>query len=140
MRRIIFTSLYKSFKFKKQRKTSAWIEKIIASHHKLPGAISFIFCTDRYLLSINEKYLHHHTLTDIITFNYNQGLYISGDIFISIQRVRENAEKFNTLFEDELNRVMIHGVLHLLGFNDKSPAQKKKMFEQEQKSLSMLYA
>ena len=89
--------------------------------------MSYIFCDDTYLLDINLQYLNHDTLTDIITFDYSDENTISGDIFISIQRVRDNAKKFNVDFEEELLRVMSHGVLHLLGFNDKTESDKDLM-------------
>ena len=93
--------------------------------------IQFVFCSDVYLLELNQQYLHHDTLTDIITFDYREGKKISGDIFISIDRVRENAGKFNVLFKEELHRVMIHGILHLCGYKDKDKKSKMLMTEKE---------
>src|SRR5690606_19213998 len=97
-----------------------WINRIIVSNEYFPGDISYIFCKDDYLLEINKKYLKHDTYTDIITFDYTNGDLISGDIFISIERVRENALEFGAEFQDELLRVMCHGILHLMGFKDKT--------------------
>lgn len=134
---VSFTSLVDSFKLKQQKKLSDWLQKVVLSHHKYPVSISYIFCDDDYLLDLNKKYLKHRTLTDIITFNYNETYHVSGDIFISIDRVSENAKKFKIPFEEELRRVMVHGVLHLLGFNDKTSAQKKMMVRKENEFLAM---
>ena len=107
-------------------------------YHKFPGDIQYIFCDDTFLAEMNQQYLQHDTLTDIITFNYNSGHYISGDIFISIDRIKENAATYKTTIEDELHRVMIHGILHLCGLNDKSPKDKKLMQEKENEALEIL--
>ncbi|MFN0275131.1 MAG: rRNA maturation RNase YbeY [Chitinophagales bacterium] len=133
--RIQFTNLLKSFTLKNPKKTSLWIEHVINSHGQFPGEISYIFCDDAYLSILNKQYLHHTSLTDIITFNYNTGHLINGDIFISIQRVTENAKKFSTSVDEELRRVMIHGILHLLGFDDKTESSKKKMTSEENSAL-----
>jgi len=135
---VSFTSLVKSFKLKDQRVLSDWIEKTILAHHKYPVSVSYIFCDDEYLRSINKKYLNHSTLTDIITFNYNESFHVSGDIFISVERVKDNSLSYGTSFEGELHRVMVHGVLHLLGFNDKTPRDKKKMTTKENEFLAQL--
>jgi len=135
---ISFTSLVDSFKLKNQKKLSFWLQKVILSHQKYPVAVTYIFCDDEYLLEVNKKYLKHKTYTDIITFNYNHTYHISGDIFISIDRVRDNAGKYNSDFDEELHRVMVHGVLHLLGYNDKSAQDKKKMVKKENESLAIL--
>jgi probable rRNA maturation factor len=106
-----------------------------------PGDINFIFCSDEHLLGINKQYLNHDTYTDIVTFDYSseaQQQPVSGDIFISIDRVKENAEKFSKSFEDELHRVIIHGVLHLLGYKDKTKSAKEEMTKEEDMSLKML--
>lgn len=127
-----------SFKLKNSRTTGAWLRKVMGSEKKTPGAINYIFCSDRYLLSINQQYLKHNTYTDIITFDYSEDAHvISGDIFISIERVRENAEKLKVSFDSELHRVMVHGVLHLSGYKDKSTAQKRIMRNRENTYLSL---
>lgn len=102
--------------------------------------INFIFCSDSFLLSLNKKYLHHDTLTDILTFDYSTDKKkISGEIFISIDRVKENAKKFKVAFSNELHRVMIHGILHLLGYKDKSKAKKTRMRQKEDYYLSLFF-
>jgi len=103
----------------------------------LIGFLNFIFCSDNYLLKINVEHLNHDTYTDIITFDYSKEDRISGDIFISIDRVEENAKSHKTSFENELHRVIIHGVLHLLGYGDKEPGQKAEMRQKEDFCLSL---
>lgn len=132
-----------SIQFTLKNKTilKEWIRSIIAKKGRKAGEITFIFCSDNYLLNINKQYLHHDTLTDIITFDYSKGdnkQPISGDIFISIERVKENASKYSKTFENELHRVIIHGVLHLLGHTDKTKTAKEKMTRQENTSLKIL--
>jgi rRNA maturation RNase YbeY len=113
-----------------------WIEKVVQLEKKKLGALNYIFCTDSYLLQLNQKYLDHDTLTDIITFPYNRQP-LEGDIFISIDRVRENAIEFGETFERELNRVIIHGVLHLCGYGDKTEEEEKAMREKENTCLNL---
>lgn len=126
-------------KISNPKKTSSWIRKIIEKEGASLVSINYIFCTDDYLREINIQFLRHKTFTDIITFNYNPTKNeIEGEIYISIDRVRENAKTYKTDFRTELNRVMIHGVLHLLGFNDKTKAEKKAMREKEDACLSLL--
>lgn len=126
------------FKLEHPRKTSSWIKKIIHSENSTPKLINFIFCSDERLLKRNIEYLNHSTLTDIITFDNSEAPgEIEGDIFISIDRVRENASKFNDSFDRELHRVLIHGVLHLLGYNDKSAKQKLAIRKKEDACLSL---
>ncbi len=116
---------------------STWITNTIhEENHKL-GEINYIFCDDAYLLKINQDYLNHNTFTDIISFDYTIGKQINGDIYISIERVKENATQFNTSFQNELNRVMIHGVLHYCGYKDKTEADKKIMRSKEDYYLSL---
>jgi len=118
---------------------SEWVSSIISSHHHRLEEINYIFCSDEYLLRINRHHLNHDYYTDIITFdNSEDDQTIESDIFISIDRVKENAEKQRTSFEEELNRVMVHGVLHLLGFEDKTAEEKKMMREKEDACLSLL--
>ncbi|MFN8256444.1 MAG: rRNA maturation RNase YbeY [Bacteroidales bacterium] len=113
-----------------------WLKSCIANYNKVPGNINYIFCSDEYLKAININYLGHDYYTDIITFNYNEKEKLNADIFISIERVEDNAAKFNVNFLDELLRVMIHGILHLVGFKDESSTDKKKMREEETKNLN----
>lgn len=135
---IQFTNKQTRFKLKEQERIAAWVERVILMYHKFPGDIQYIFCDDTFLAEMNQQYLQHDTLTDIITFNYNSGHYISGDIFISIERIKENAATYKTTMEDELHRVMIHGILHLCGLNDKTAKDKKLMQEKENEALHML--
>jgi rRNA maturation RNase YbeY len=130
-------------KFNLKNKTilKKWITSIIKNKKRKAGELNFIFCSDEHLLSINRQYLNHDTYTDIITFDYSKDDVkqpVSGDIFISIDRIHENSEKFSKSFEDELHRVMIHGVLHLLGYKDKGKAAKTEMTRQEDLSLKLL--
>src|SRR5947207_12400492 len=115
------------FRFSRKASTVRWIQRVIRKEGKKPGSISFIFCSDSFLLGINKQYLKHDYFTDIITFDYSESKTIAGEIYVSIDRVKENARAFDNEFQDELNRVMIHGVLHLLGFNDRTKTQKKEM-------------
>jgi probable rRNA maturation factor len=115
-----------------------WVYRAIVEEGEQPQHILFIFCDDEYLYSLNNLYLNHQTLTDVITFNYNADLgRISGDIFISYERIIENAKKFNELPERELRRVIIHGVLHLLGYNDFDASSKRLMRSKENYYLSL---
>jgi probable rRNA maturation factor len=122
----------------KPRKTASWIKAVIKKEKATLSEINYVFCSDKYLLTLNQQFLRHNTLTDIITFNTSdQKGVLSADIYISIDRVKENTEKFNVLFQDEIHRVMIHGVLHLLGFKDKKPAEKALMRKKEEACLSL---
>ena len=116
-----------------------WVIEIIESESKQYGDINFIFCDDEYLHSINLKYLDHDTLTDIISFDYTEGDTISGDIFISIQRVKENAEEVSTEFSDELKRVMSHGVLHFCGYKDKTERESDLMRRKEEEKMQLFH-
>lgn len=115
-----------------------WINEVILRETKIPGDINIIFCDDIYLSELNLTYLNHTTLTDIITFDYTDEGIISGDIYISIDRVKENALFYSKTFRDELNRVIIHGVLHLLGNKDKKPKDKSEMRKKEDDCLIIL--
>ena len=127
------------FKLSKKEKLVELFSYIISKEKRINGTINFIFCKDKYLLKINKQYLKHDTLTDIITFEfYDENRKLTSDIYISIERVKENAEVFKTEFKDELNRVMIHGILHLVGHKDKTKEDKIKMFEMENKYLKQL--
>jgi rRNA maturation RNase YbeY len=126
------------FKISHPRKTASWIKRTITKEKGKLKELNFIFCSDSHLLGMNIQYLKHKTLTDIITFDYSEGSgHIEGDIFISIERIEENAAKLKIPFQDELDRVVIHGVLHLLGYSDKSPSQTKEMRKKEDAYLSL---
>ena len=118
---------------------SEWINKTITNENKETGEINVIFCSDEYLLKMNKEHLNHDYYTDIITFDYCQGSLVSGDLFISVDRVGENAKDFNVDFKNELNRVIIHGVLHLIGYNDKTDDEQKEMTEKENFYLNLLF-
>ena len=121
-----------------QIKNSAnWLKKVIVTENKKPGEIVFVFCNDTYLLEKNIQFLKHDALTDVITFDYCEGNQINGDILISIERVQENSEIFETVFLNELDRVMVHGLLHLLGYNDKTKEDAKLMRLKEDFYLSI---
>jgi len=108
-----------------------WIKNIISEENKKLGDLNYIFCDDKYLLEKNIKYLDHDTLTDVITFSYCEGDVISSDIMISVERVMENSSIFENSFSEELNRVIIHGILHLVGYNDKTEKEKEIMRKKE---------
>lgn len=114
---------------------SSWISKVIVSENKKEGEINYIFCDDEYLLKLNIEYLNHDTLTDIISFDYSVGNELNGDIFISIERVKENANDFEVSFEEELKRVLVHGILHYCGFKDKSPEDEAQMRSKEEEKI-----
>ena len=113
-----------------------WLEQVVATENKKLGDIIFVFCKDDYLLEKNITFLKHNTLTDVITFDYSKGEKITGDILISIDRVQENSRIFEVSFLNELNRVMVHGLLHLLGYNDKNKKDAKLMKSKEDFYLS----
>ena len=117
--------------------TKEWIQKSILNEHLSPGDLNFIFCSDEYLLKINQDYLNHDYYTDIITFDYRDGNVISGDLFISIDRVRENAKNSSLDFLSEIHRVIIHGVLHIMGYNDKTPEEESIIRSKEDFYLSL---
>jgi probable rRNA maturation factor len=126
-----------SFKLKDKNKVKAWVKATIASEGYQLQELNYIFCSDAYLLQINRQYLDHDTFTDIITFdNSEKEKVVAGDIFISIDRIRENAAKFDTGLVNELHRVIIHGALHLLGYTDKTAESKKMMTFKEDHYLS----
>lgn len=113
-----------------------WLNQVISNEAKEEGDITYIFCDDDYLLEKNIRFLNHNTLTDVITFDYCEGNSVSGDIFISIERVKENSEVFKVDFLTELNRVMVHGLLHLLGYKDKTEKESNLMRKKENYYLS----
>ncbi len=118
---------------------SNWLSQVILSENKKEGEINYIFCDDEYLLKINLEYLNHDTLTDIISFDYTVGNEINGDIFISVERVQDNANDFEVSFEEELRRVLVHGVLHYCGYKDKSEQDEVLMRVKEDEKLAMFH-
>ena len=126
------------FQLQLEEQISNWLSGVIKSENRKEGEINYVFCDDEYLHKLNVEFLNHDTLTDIISFDYTLDKLISGDIFISIERVTENAQKFNQTFDNELNRVLIHGILHYLGFKDKLKEDKLKMSAEEDKCLKLL--
>lgn len=122
----------------KRREVSEWIKKVAASYGKKVGDIAYIFCSDERILEVNRQYLQHDYYTDIITFDYTEGNRISGDLFISLDTIQTNAEQFaNNDYHRELHRVIIHGILHLCGINDKGPGEREIMEQAENQALSM---
>ena len=122
----------------KRRENSAWVKAVAASYGKKVGEIAYIFVNDKKILDVNRQYLQHDYYTDIITFDYSDDDTISGDLFISLDTVRSNAEQIGTTYEQELRRVIIHGILHLCGINDKGPGERELMEQHENKALSIL--
>lgn len=127
------------FQLSDEKDYSSWISKVIASENKSEGELNYIFCSDDYLLDINIQYLNHDTLTDIISFDYSVGNLLQGDIFISIERVTENAVDFGVSFAEELKRVMIHGILHYCGYKDKSEKDEFLMRSKEEEKMKMFH-
>ncbi|WP_456424600.1 rRNA maturation RNase YbeY [Lutibacter sp.] len=127
-----------NFKLQNEEVLKNWISTCIDSHGFKEGELNYIFCDDEYLLKLNIEFLNHDTLTDILSFDYTMGKLIGGDIFISIERVKENAKKYNQVFDNELNRVVIHGVLHFMGYYDKTAEEKKIMRNKEDICLTLL--
>ncbi len=123
---------------KNKQALKKWLLAVAKSEKKSIGELTYIFTTDDYLFNLNKKYLHHNTLTDIITFDYSEDGKLAGDIFISVERVKENARQFKISFEDELHRVMVHGVLHLAGYTDKTKVAKATMRKKENAALARL--
>ncbi len=122
----------------KKRPTTAWIKAVAASYGRKVGEIGYMFVDDDRILEVNREYIGHDYYTDIITFDYDEGDVINGDIVISLDTVRTNAEKFGKTFDDELHRVIIHGILHLCGINDKGPGEREIMEAAENRALAML--
>ena len=116
-----------------------WLKEVILSEERKTGEISFIFCDDEYLLKINQDYLDHDTYTDIISFDNSVGNILNGDIFISTERVAENAEFFNVVFSEELKRVLVHGILHFVGYRDKTSEEKELMRLKEEEKMKMFH-
>lgn len=121
----------------KKRNTTEWIKRVAAEYGKQVGEIAYIFCSDEKILEVNRQYLEHDYYTDIITFDYCEGNRLSGDLFISLDTVHTNAEAFGSAYEEELHRVIIHGILHLCGIDDKGEGQRAVMEAAENRALSM---
>ena len=134
---MIYYNFETNFTLENQEEISKWIANTIKEEAYTFEEISYIFCNDAYLLEKNIQFLDHNTLTDIISFDYSVGKIISGDIFISIERVKENATKFKVDFKDELHRVIIHGILHYCGYKDKTTEEKQEMRTKENYYLSL---
>ncbi len=127
------------FELENEAQYEDWISRIIESEGFDEGEINYIFCDDEYLHKINVEYLDHDTLTDIISFDYTVGNLIQGDIFVSVERVQDNANDFNVSFEEELKRVLSHGVLHYCGYKDKSPEDEAVMRSKEEEKMQMFH-
>lgn len=127
------------FNLDNEEAIASWLSNVITSENKKEGEINYIFCDDEYLHKINLEYLNHDTLTDIISFDYTMGNELSGDVFVSIERVKENAVDFNVPFEDELKRVLVHGVLHYCGYKDKGEADELLMRSKEDEKIVMFH-
>ncbi len=127
------------FELLNETQFSNWISAVIKSENKTEGEINYIFCDDNYLIEINQQYLNHDTLTDIISFDYSVGNELNGDIFISIERVLDNSNDFNTAFDDELKRVMAHGILHYCGYKDKNETDEKLMRSKEDEKSQLFH-
>ena len=121
----------------KKRETTEWIKAVAATYEKRIGEIAYIFFPDKKIWEVNRQYLQHDYYTDIITFDYCEGNRLSGDLFISLETVKTNSEQFNTPYEEELHRTIIHGILHLCGINDKGPGEREIMEAAENKALAM---
>lgn len=121
----------------KRRDTTAWIKAVIATYNKRLGEVGYMFVNDEKILEINNEYLQHDYYTDVITFDYNENDVLNGDIVISLDTVRTNAEKFGKTFDDELHRVIIHGILHLCGLHDKAPGEREQMEKAENSALAL---
>lgn len=121
----------------RKRDTTAWIRRVAAAHNRKVGEIGYLFCDDEKILEVNREYLNHDYYTDIITFDYDEGEVINGDLVISLDTVRSNAALFGKSYEEELYRVIIHGILHLCGINDKGPGEREIMEAAENEALAM---
>ncbi|MDR0971233.1 MAG: rRNA maturation RNase YbeY [Bacteroidales bacterium] len=135
---IIFNFIDVKDNLQRKNAIKSWIKDVVSKHKKTLGEVSYIFCNDNYLLNINNTYLKHNYYTDVITFDYSEKEIISGDIFISLERVEDNAKKMNVSYQEELNRVIIHGILHLLDYRDKTIEEEKQMRKKEEECLKSL--
>ena len=136
---MIYFNYENDFVLENEEVISSWLEDVILSEDKKLGEINYIFCDDEYLHKINLEYLSHDTLTDIISFDYSMGNELHGDIFVSIERVTENAVDFKTDFNEELKRVLVHGVLHYCGYKDKSEQEEVIMRSKEDEKIQMFH-
>lgn len=127
------------FKLDNDTLLNEWISNVITSEDFEVGEVHYIFCDDEFLHKLNVEFLNHDTLTDVISFDYRMGNQINGEIFISVERVQDNAKDFNNSFEDELHRVMIHGILHFCGYKDKTDEEEALMRNKENEALSLLH-
>lgn len=127
------------FQLENEEQYSSWISNVISSENKKEGDINYVFCDDEYILEINKQYLDHDYYTDIISFDYSVGNELHGDIFISIERVRENAIEFDVTFDEELKRVLAHGVLHYCGYKDKTKEEELLMRSKEDEKIKMFH-
>lgn len=134
---IRFHSQEVKFNLRNKNLHKSWIKNCIAAHERMTGSVNFIYTSNPELREMNREYLNHNYHTDVITFDYTEGDIISGDVFISIDQVRLNADTFSQSFENELRRVMVHGVLHLLGFGDASDTEKERMRKMENDALHL---
>ncbi len=122
----------------RRRDTTAWIRRVADTYGKKVGEVGYLFCDDEKILEVNREYLQHDYYTDIITFDYDEGDIINGDIVISLDTVRSNAEQLGKAYDEELHRVIIHGILHLCGLNDKGPGEREQMEAAENRALALL--
>ena len=127
------------FELSDETTISDWLSQVILSESKKEGDINYIFCDDEYLHKINVEYLDHDTLTDIISFDYSVGNELHGDIFVSVERVADNAKDFEVSFDEELKRVLVHGILHYAGYKDKSEEDELKMRQKEEEKIAMFH-
>ncbi len=127
------------FELSDETAISNWLSSVILSESKKEGDINYIFCDDEYLHKINVEYLNHDTLTDIISFDYSVGNELHGDIFVSVERVADNAKDFEVSFDEELKRVLVHGILHYVGYKDKSEDDEVKMRQKEEEKIAMFH-
>ncbi len=134
---MIFFNTETEFSLNDEAENVSWLMECVSQESKKQGEINYIFCKDAYLSELNVKYLKHNELTDIISFDYTIGNIVSGDIFISIERVQDNAKRFGVSFKEELHRVMVHGVLHFCGYKDKTKEEKRLMRAKEDYYLSL---
>ncbi len=132
---IWFNNEFENFRLHNKRALKNWITNIILAHNKSPGTINYIFLSDSALLEINKEFLSHYTFTDIISFDYSGANIISGDIYISVERVKANAVEYGDTLNEEMKRVIIHGILHFLGFRDKTRSEKEYMSQKENEAL-----
>lgn len=122
----------------KRRETTKWIREVAAVHQMKVGDVAYIFCSDEKILEVNKEYLQHDYYTDIITFDYTEDGVVNGDVFISLDTVKSNAEEFGVTFDQELHRIIIHGILHLCGIDDKGPGERENMTAKENEALALL--